>query len=247
MRGADLSARSRDQKAFPPRGAPRRRGAAASTQRWQRHFALPTKTLATAPSDGESPRRNVDAPPLTAARRPGRRDSTPIPRLHSSGAAAHAISATRQGHASALLAAAGEQTLREKLRRDAHGTGQTFVARQRRAARPSYGHICRRVYRVSPTRNPADYDPEELCCIARRARLARRGGEGAAVLAAPVRRAPRAPSARVRPSRPTKWDGPCAKRRSAGNARRRWACRLRSKCSIHCGTRRSGATNHIIS
>ena len=62
------------------------------------------------------------------------------------------------------LAAAGERTLREKLRRDAHGTEQTFVARQRRAQRMAHltGTSVERVYRVSPTRNPADYDPEEL-------------------------------------------------------------------------------------
>ena len=66
--------------------------------------------------------------------------------------------------ASAPLAAAGEQKLREKLRRDAHGTEQTYVARQRRAQRMSHltGTAVERVYRVSPTRNPADYDPEEL-------------------------------------------------------------------------------------
>ena len=66
--------------------------------------------------------------------------------------------------ASAPLAAAGEQTLREKLRRDAHGTEQTFVARQRRAQRMAHltGAAVARVYRVSPARNPADYDPEEL-------------------------------------------------------------------------------------
>ena len=40
--------------------------------------------------------------------------------------------------ASAPLAAAGEQTLREKLRRDAHGTEQTYVARQRRAQRMAH-------------------------------------------------------------------------------------------------------------
>ena len=66
--------------------------------------------------------------------------------------------------ATAPLAAAGEQTLREKLRRDAHGTEQTYVARQRRAQRMAHltGTAVARVYRVSPTRNPADYDPEEL-------------------------------------------------------------------------------------
>ena len=66
--------------------------------------------------------------------------------------------------ATAPLAAAGEQTLREKLRRDAHGTEQTYVARQRRAQRLAHltGTAVERVYRVSPTRNPADYDPEEL-------------------------------------------------------------------------------------
>ena len=66
--------------------------------------------------------------------------------------------------ATAPLAAAGEQTLREKLRRDAHGTEQTYVARQRRAQRMSHltGTAVERVYRVSPTRNPAEYDPEEL-------------------------------------------------------------------------------------
>ena len=64
----------------------------------------------------------------------------------------------------APLAAAGEQTLREKLRRDAHGTEQTYVARQRRAQRMAHltGTAVERVYRVSPTRNPAEYDPEEL-------------------------------------------------------------------------------------
>ena len=66
--------------------------------------------------------------------------------------------------ATAPLAAAGERTLREKLRRDAHGTEQTFVARQRRAQRLAHltGTSVERVYRVSPTRNPADYDPEEF-------------------------------------------------------------------------------------
>ena len=64
----------------------------------------------------------------------------------------------------APLAAAGEQRLREKLRRDAHGTEQTYVARQRRAQRMAHltGTAVERVYRVSPTRNAADYDPEEL-------------------------------------------------------------------------------------
>ena len=64
----------------------------------------------------------------------------------------------------APLAAAGEQKLREKLRRDAHGTEQTYVARQRRAQRMAHltGTAVERVYRVSPTRNPAEYDPEEL-------------------------------------------------------------------------------------
>ncbi len=64
----------------------------------------------------------------------------------------------------APLAAAGEQKLREKLRRDAHGTEQTYVARQRRAQRMAHltGTAVERVYRVSPTRNSADYDPEEL-------------------------------------------------------------------------------------
>ncbi len=64
----------------------------------------------------------------------------------------------------APLAAAGEQKLREKLRRDAHGTEQTYVARQRRAQRMAHltGTAAERVYRVSPTRNPAEYDPEEL-------------------------------------------------------------------------------------
>ena len=119
--------------------------------------------------------------------------------------------------ARAPLAAAGEQTLREKLRRDAHGTEQTFVARQRRAQRMAHltGTAVERVYRVSPTRNPADYDPEELYLHLRDEHDLRvEACEGASVLSA--RSDGRSQGAIVegapRHGRPRS-DGPCARRR----------------------------------
>ena len=151
--------------------------------------------------------------------------------------------------ATAPLAAAGEQTLREKLRRDAHGTEQTYVARQRRAQRMAHltGTAAARVYRVSPTRNPAEYDPEELYLHLRDEHDLR----VEAAKAQPILRPVLMGATRLHPQgcaspRPTRSDGPCAKRRSVGNRRRRWACRLRWRCLIHYGTRRPGATNADI-
>ena len=152
--------------------------------------------------------------------------------------------------ATAPLAAAGEQTLREKLRRDAHGTEQTFVARQRRAQRMAHltGTAVARVYRVSPTRNPADYDPEELYLHLRDEHDLRVEAAKAQPYSPPRSDGRhKAPSSRVRLATADQVGRALREASKRGNARRRWACRLRSRCLIHYGTRRSGATNHIIS